>query len=533
MLFTVQYSHNGGAAWQTLTTDYPSTPAGAYTLTYNDLGGLQGSAPNAALIRVLASDGYHTSSATSPAFTVKNRKPEPYIVAPANGQSHPAGAAVVLQGGATDPEDGGLAGDALTWAVDGRPAGSGAEVIAAGLAPGAHTAVMTATDATNNTAAASVSFAVAPLAIPLGAAPLLDGVCDDSSYGAGAQVQLAPYGAGAQATVRLLRSSDFLWACFTGLPQGATTPGAFVGLRVDVDNSRHALAQSSDFGFFAGEDGDVYTLAGDGSGGFAAAGPGGLQAQIGVQITTWSAELRIAAATLGGWDHLVGLDLGHYWLGFQGDDYLWPYTATYNQPNTWATTALGDQPVITVIDPYAATAGEPALVLSIEGSGFVSGTTALWGGTPLATTLVDGEHLTATVDAAQLASAGQVLVSVRSPAPGSFESNQLPFLVDAAAPFVTGLTPPSVVAGSPSLLLTVIGGNFAGDAQVLWNGVPLATQFVDAGKLQVQVDGALLTLGQTAGIAVRNLSPAERISPALPFVVEQLDERVLLPLVSR
>jgi hypothetical protein len=266
--------------------------------------------------------------------------------------------------GATDAEDGGLAGESLSWAVDGANVGNSAEAIAAGLAPGAHTGGADARRIPPTTAPnAGVSFNVAPLAIALVSEPLLDGMCDDSSYGDGAQVQLAPYGVDGQATVRLARSSGaHLWACFTGMQKGAATPGAFAGLRVDVDNSRSALAQAGDIGFFAGEDGDVFTLVGDGAGGFATAGPGGLQAQISSQATTWSAELRIDAARLGGWEQLVGLTAGHYWRNFQGDDFLWPYSSTlWNKPNTWATTALGDQPVLTSIDPYTASVGGAGL----------------------------------------------------------------------------------------------------------------------------------------------------------------------------
>jgi hypothetical protein len=533
LLFTVQYSHNNGAAWHTITADYPSSPIGAYTLTFDDLGSLPGSAPNAALIRVLASDGYNTGIAISQPFTLKNRKPEPFIVTPLTSQNFPAGQTILLAGGATDAEDGGLAGDLLSWAVDGANVGNSAEAIVAGLAPGAHTVVLTATDSTNNRANAGVSFNVAPLVIALVSEPLLDGMCDDSSYGDGVQVQLAPYGVDGQATVRLARSSTGLWACFTGMQKGAATPGAFAGLRVDVDNSRSALAQADDIGFFAGEDGDVFTLVGDGVGGFATAGPGGLLAQISSQATTWSAEMRIDAARLGGWDHLVGLTAGHYWRNFQGDDFLWPYSTLWNKPNTWATTALGDQPVLTSIDPYTASVGGPAFTLSIVGSGFVSGTTALWGGAPLATSVIDGEQLTATVSAAQVSSAGQVQVSVCSPAPGAFVSNQLPFVIEAPAPLITNLTPATAGAGSATLLLTVNGSNFAADSQVLWNGVALATQFVSAGQLNVQVDASLLALGQTVGVAVQNQSPAQKISSVQPFIVGALDQQVFLPLVSR
>ncbi len=49
LLFTVQYSHNNGAKWHTIAINHPSNPSGSYTLTLDDLGGLQGSAPNQAL----------------------------------------------------------------------------------------------------------------------------------------------------------------------------------------------------------------------------------------------------------------------------------------------------------------------------------------------------------------------------------------------------------------------------------------------------------------------------------------------------
>ena len=100
-----------------------------------------------------------------------------------------------------------------------------------------------------------------------------------------------------------MRSADYLYACFSGLPKGAIDPGAFVGLRVDVNHSRDGQAQSDDYGFFVGEDGDVQTVAGDGAGGFSAAGPGGLIGQVSAGATVWNAELRIDKATLGGWDH--------------------------------------------------------------------------------------------------------------------------------------------------------------------------------------------------------------------------------------
>lgn len=534
LLYTVQYSHNNGAAWHTIVTNDPGLPNGGGTITLDDLGSLPGGGANQSRIRVLASDGYNTGIATSQAFTVNNRKPDAFIVVPVSDQTFPAGQAVTLQGGATDAEDGGLSGAALAWTVDGLSSGTGTDVAAAGLAPGAHTAVLTASDSDTNQGMADVAFDVAPLSVPITSTLVLDGKCDDNPYTGAASVQLRPYGDNSQATMRLMRTDPYLWACFSGLTKGALAPGAFAGLRIDVNRSRNPLAQATDYGFFAGEDGSVFTYAGDGGGGFTDAGPGGLQAQVSIGATTWSAELRIDKAIIDGWDHLVGLNAGHFSVGSQGDDYMWPYKSVWNKPNTWATTALGDQPEIDSLDPYTATVNSAAFTLNVGGSGFVDGDTVLWDGSDLTTTFVDSTHLTAAVGADQLNGAGTVAVSVRSPAPGNFKSNEAAFDVEALPPAITNLSPASLPAGSPTTTITVDGSHFAADAQVLWNGTPVPTQFISAAQLKAQLGSALLAFGQTAGVAVRNQTPVERISEAKSFeVTAQAPERVFLPWLHR
>lgn len=531
LLFTVQYSHDAGASWHTLALNLPSTPDPNHNLRIDDLGSLHGSAPNAARIRVIASDGFNTSIATSQPFTLQNRRPEPVVFSPAAGESFAAGEPVPLRGSATDAEDGGLPAASLSWQVDGVAQGTGPDISAAGLAPGAHTATLRATDSQNQSATRTVSFSVAPLSVPQGAAPILDGVCDDAAYAAGSGLPLRPYAGGDQASLRLLRSADHLWACFSGLATGAPGSAAFAGLRVDINNSRDSQAQANDAGFFVGEDGSVFTRAGDGAGGFGGAGPSGLQAQVSTGPASWSAELRIDRAALGGWDHTIGLSAGHYGLSAPADAYAWPFAADATKPNTWGATALGSQPVIVAIEPFGATAGDAALTLNIAGSGFISGTVVLWNGNPLPTTFVDGERLTAQVAANLLSSPAAVQVSAR--APGNFNSNPATFVVAARPPTVSGLSPAKAFVGGPGLTLTVNGSNFAPDAEILWNGQPLATQFVNSGQLKAQISAALLANGQTAGVAVRNRTPDERISSALTFSVEPMSNWLYLPAIRR
>ncbi|MFN8499151.1 MAG: hypothetical protein U0641_14975 [Anaerolineae bacterium] len=54
--------------------------------------------------------------------------------------------------------------------------------------------------------------------------------------------------------------------------------------------------------------------------------------------------MRLPAAKLGGWNHLIGLHLGHYWVRNVGDDYYWPHHAAWNRPSAWATTLIGELP---------------------------------------------------------------------------------------------------------------------------------------------------------------------------------------------
>jgi hypothetical protein len=156
----------------------------------------------------------------------------------------------------------------------------------------------------------------------------------------------------------------------------------------------------------------------------------------------------------------------------------------------------------------------------------------------LPTTVVDGEHLSVQVAAEQLASAAVVQVRAQSPAPGAFESNEAPFVVEAATPVISTLSTASVVAGSPTFVLTINGSNFAADAQVLWNGTPLATQVIGPTQLTVQIDAALLANGQIVGVAVRNQAPDERISSSVAFEVQPADtpqqnQRSYLPFITK
>ncbi len=92
-------------------------------------------------------------------------------------------------------------------------------------------------------------------------------------------------------------------------------------------------------------------------------------------------------------------------------------------------------PVIASLSPMTATAESANLVLTVTGSGFVSGTTVLWNGSTRATAFVSATQLAATILAADLAAMGTADVTVFNPAPGGGPSPSLTFSIDSAAAF--------------------------------------------------------------------------------------------------
>ncbi|MEX1018496.1 MAG: IPT/TIG domain-containing protein [Litorilinea sp.] len=548
--FMVQYSHDSGTSWRTLVSNY-AAPAGDETVTISLTNVLDIPASNGpnALIRVLASDGYNTGLDVSAPFTVVNRKPEPYIIAPTDGAVYPVDEAILLNGGGFDVEDGGLPDAALDWTLTGPQGnsalGTGANLNVYGLTTGFYTATLTAEDSEGATDATAAGFQVAPMLIPSGGAPTIDGLCEDSVYANAVQVQLAPYDAESQGTVLLTQTGSSLYACFVGLKQGtfqlpddnpSAIKSSFAGVRIDPNLSREASAQSDDYGFFIDYDGGIFTYAGDGAGGFDQAGPGGLVGQLFVGAQTWSAELQISLATIGGADHPLGIKVGHYWVDAQGNDYGWPYAAGWNAPNTWAETAVGVKPVITAHTPMSATIPSGDITLVVQGTGFVDGATVRWGNVDLTTAFSATTSLTATVPNGLLATPGTTAITVRNPAGAGLVSNAVSFVLLGPAPVITSLTPPNTGAEGETLTLQVSGENFIPNATVYWNGEARPTLFMNNNRLDVQVPAADLEIAQLVGVTVLNPEPDGQASNTLIFTIDPTNPSnpfIFIPNVQR
>src|ERR1017187_3100827 len=194
-----------------------------------------------------------------------------------------------------------------------------------------------------------------------------------------------------------------------------------------------------------------------------------------------------------------------------------------------------DVPTLTSLSPNSAIAGAATLTMTVNGTNFVGpvtvgqkqipGSQVQWTAgyvvTPLATTFVSSYQLAAVVPSALLAAVGSAAVTVAQP--GNATSNALPFTVTAVAPVISGITPPSVPAGSNALTLTVTGANFVGypaqygQSIVSLNGAALTTTYVGSGVLTAAVPANLLTSPAQYSVQVTN--PGGAVSNVVTFTV--------------
>ncbi|HXF62270.1 MAG TPA: IPT/TIG domain-containing protein, partial [Caldilineaceae bacterium] len=356
---------------------------------------------------------------------------------------------------------------------------------------------------------------------PQTAAPSLDGYCEDAAYAGGASVPLLPYGGGSQGLVRLIRTANHLYACFSGLQLGLANPNpALAALMIDPNFSGETSLQSGDLGFAVAEDGGVYTFVPNA--GAWTPGGSGLEGVAGFTTGGWSAELRIERDVLGGWERTVGLAAGHVANMSSGSaQHKWPFASARTQPATWARAVLGMLPTLDSLSPVTTTVGGPAFTLTVTGTQLIS-STLLWNDTALPTTVVSPTQLTAQVAAELFATPGTVAIKARTAGAAgqpNQDSNTLLLSVVSPMPVLASISPATVDAGRATFTLNLSGGNFLPGSTVLWNGAPLPTTVNSSSQATAEVSAALVAEGQIVSIAIAGPGLDAPVSEPLPLQV--------------
>jgi trimeric autotransporter adhesin len=175
-------------------------------------------------------------------------------------------------------------------------------------------------------------------------------------------------------------------------------------------------------------------------------------------------------------------------------------------------------PTITSLSPQTAYVNSPSLTLTVNGTGFVSGAALYISNNALPTTVVSSSQLTATVSAAYLSETGSDYLYVVNPAPGGGYSGSATLTVVSLDPYLSSVSPNSVVAGTSPTPIVVTGSSFMSGATVQWNGKPMPTTYINSGQLQVTPTAGELGAAKIVQLSVSNPSPGG-ISSATEFNV--------------
>lgn len=173
------------------------------------------------------------------------------------------------------------------------------------------------------------------------------------------------------------------------------------------------------------------------------------------------------------------------------------------------TLSVVTSPVIESLSPAVVIAGSPAFLLTVQGTGFVSGATIRLAGVALATTFLGSAALSAEVPRAAVANAGQFSVIVANP-DGTLSNQQN--LTVAAAPAVNSINPPSLSAGSAAFTLTVQGSGFAPNVAVQIQGAAVKTRFIKSTELSADVSAAQIAFAAQLSVVVANPGPPQQVS---------------------
>lgn len=148
--FDIAFSRDDGETWEIIATRFQESEL--------QVRGDQFPGTESGRIRVYASDGVRTSSATSAPFAVQRQPPQVFIAAPENGLVVPPETLLMLSGFAFDREDGPIDDLPMHWYSDrDGPLGSGDEIMVQSASPGKHVITLMAVDSDGMESSAQVT----------------------------------------------------------------------------------------------------------------------------------------------------------------------------------------------------------------------------------------------------------------------------------------------------------------------------------------------------------------------------------------
>ncbi|MFA5932253.1 MAG: dockerin type I domain-containing protein [Candidatus Paceibacterota bacterium] len=176
-------------------------------------------------------------------------------------------------------------------------------------------------------------------------------------------------------------------------------------------------------------------------------------------------------------------------------------------------------PVITFLSPSSKNVGDSNLILTVNGTNFVSGSVVNFNGSSRTTTYIDNTQLTVTILTSDLSSTGNINVTVFNSTPGGGTSNIQTLSIVNPVPTTTSLSSASKISGDAEFTMTVNGTNFISSSVVNFAGSARVTSYVSSTELTATIPATDLITAGTFDITVLNGTPGGGTSNAQTFTV--------------
>lgn len=189
--------------------------------------------------------------------------------------------------------------------------------------------------------------------------------------------------------------------------------------------------------------------------------------------------------------------------------------------SAYALTVDSPSPQVTSVSPTSVPVGSGGLTLTVNGSGFFSGSQVALNGTTLSTTFVGATQLTAAVPSTDTAAAATYTVSVINPAPvTSGSTTTQAFTVAYPTPVLQAIAPTQVQPGSNATITLTISGYMPGQSIISFNGQAVSASAIsttNSGQYVVSL-GTLSTNG-VFPFTVTNPTPGGGASDSMYLTV--------------
>ncbi len=179
---------------------------------------------------------------------------------------------------------------------------------------------------------------------------------------------------------------------------------------------------------------------------------------------------------------------------------------------------LNPTPTLTSLLPTSVGSGGPGFTLTVNGSLFLNGASVYFANQQVNTAYVSSTQLTAMIPTSAIVLPGTYSVFVANPPPSDTSTN-VNFDVTVGTypvPILSSVAPTNIAVGSLPFTLYATGADFASNATLNMNGVPLQTTVNDPGHLSAIGQGASISTAGTALVTVVNPSPGGGPSASLP-----------------